>query len=97
MDFFQDNIASFFTVFFWGDPHFTTSDGQSYTFNGQGEYWMVYAPGQVSVQTRLAKAEAEGGSPSDATAYVAFAVCEDSSGSEKVSLPSKFQSKLRTH
>ncbi len=24
-----------------GDPHITTTDGFSYTFNGLGEYWMV--------------------------------------------------------
>jgi len=76
--------------YFWGDPHFTTSDGQSYTFNGQGEYWMVYAPGQASVQTRLAKATAEDGSLTDATAYVAFAVCEDSSGTEKLQFEVNF-------
>lgn len=23
---------------FWGDPHIITTDGLSYTFNGQGEY-----------------------------------------------------------
>jgi len=26
---------------FWGDPHFITLDKLPYTFNGQGEFWMV--------------------------------------------------------
>ena len=25
----------------WGDPHFTTIDGRTYTFNGLGEYVLM--------------------------------------------------------
>ena len=25
----------------WGDPHFTTIDGRTYTFNGLGEYVLL--------------------------------------------------------
>jgi hypothetical protein len=73
------------TIMTWGDPHFTTSDGQTYTFNGEGEYWMVYSPGRVSIQTRLAKAVADDGSPSQATAFIGFAAKEDSTGTAVVS------------
>lgn len=69
---------------FWGDPHFTTSDGSSYTFNGIGEYWMVYAPGTVLIQTRLEKALTENGDESQATAFVGFAAQEEASNSGKV-------------
>jgi hypothetical protein len=35
-----------------GDPHFITSDGAKYTFNGVGEYWYVYSK-DVNVGTKV--------------------------------------------
>ena len=36
----------------WGDPHFTTLDGSSYTFNGHGEYtYLAIANDSVPVNT----------------------------------------------
>ena len=32
---------SFSPGFLWGDPHFETLDGNSYTFNGIGEYQLI--------------------------------------------------------
>ena len=31
-----------------GDPHFTTIDGLTYTFNGLGEYWLVRTRDRMS-------------------------------------------------
>ncbi|CAF4002374.1 unnamed protein product, partial [Rotaria sp. Silwood1] len=33
----------------WGDPHFTTLDGTSYTFNGYGEYIYLVIPSKASI------------------------------------------------
>ena len=32
---------SSFVAISYGDPHFETFDGNVYTFNGRGEYWLV--------------------------------------------------------
>lgn len=61
------------TAFNFGDPHITTSDGVLYSFNGLGEYHMVYAPRIFSLQARTQKAIKDDGSASDATVFVAFA------------------------
>ncbi|CAK8690969.1 unnamed protein product [Clavelina lepadiformis] len=63
-----------FPSFLWGDPHITTLDSVSYTFNGLGEYIMVYAPSVITVQARTKKVAKEDGTLSDATGFVAFAV-----------------------
>ena len=37
-------------AWFWGDPHFTTLDDFTYTFNGIGEYVLLRAVGEVNVE-----------------------------------------------
>lgn len=36
----------------FGDPHFTTLDGRSYTFNGWGEYILLDIDDSISIQAR---------------------------------------------
>ncbi|CAF1038779.1 unnamed protein product [Rotaria magnacalcarata] len=60
-----------------GDPHFTTLNGGSYTFNGYGEYTLIKSTvAQFEVQVRLAPVNANSPSPSsdNATAIVAFVI-----------------------
>jgi hypothetical protein len=37
-----------------GDPHITTLDSASYTFNGVGEFWMVISP-NLGMQARMSQ------------------------------------------
>ena len=37
----QANIHDTHTAWGWGDPHITTLDGRTYTFNGWGEYTLL--------------------------------------------------------
>ena len=37
----------------WGDPHITTLDGHSYTFNGYGEFVMLRYGTSVEFQARM--------------------------------------------
>jgi len=53
----------------WGDPHFTTLDDFTYTFNGLGEYVLLRAMGEVELQGRTALADS-----SNATVFSAFAI-----------------------
>lgn len=40
--------------FTWGDPHFQTVDGHTYTFNGLGEYVLLQSPeNNLEIQVRL--------------------------------------------
>ncbi|CAF1153616.1 unnamed protein product [Adineta steineri] len=52
-----------------GDPHFSTLDGNSYTFNGHGEYSLLRSlDGQFEIQVRLAQlVNASGSSTSTST------------------------------
>jgi hypothetical protein len=34
-------LILFLAALSWGDPHFTTFDGNNYTFNGRGEYTLL--------------------------------------------------------
>jgi len=56
---------------FWGDPHFTTLDDFTYTFNGIGEYVLLRAAGEIN-------AELQGRTvlvpSSNATVFSAFAI-----------------------
>ena len=72
-------------MFGWGDPHITTTDGAEYTFNGLGEYWMVYAPGEFNMQTRLAKTFTADGDPTEATVFSGFVAREDATNNDTVS------------
>ncbi|XP_077864356.1 mucin-like protein, partial [Saccoglossus kowalevskii] len=69
-----------------GDPHLTTLDGVSYTFNGFGEYTLATVDnGFFRLQGRTAKALDEDGNPVDhATIFVAFAAKEKTSSTVQV-------------
>ncbi|XP_076807201.1 uncharacterized protein LOC143450511 isoform X3 [Clavelina lepadiformis] len=67
--------------FLWGDPHLTTFDGASYTFNGLGEYYMVYAPTLISIQARTKRVLKDDGTESDATGFVACVVKDHTNNS----------------
>lgn len=41
------------TAWAWGDPHLTTLDGHSYTFNGYGEYVMLRYNDSIQFQGRM--------------------------------------------
>lgn len=74
---------------FWGDPHFTTLDGKSYTFNGLGEYTLTNIATEnvtFSLQARTERAVKEDGSLSDATIFSAFAAMDQSNASIHVQL-----------
>jgi len=58
----------------------------SYTFNGLGEYYMVYAPDVFTLQARTTNAIGEDGTTSDATVFSAFVAQEHQSNSGVVSL-----------
>ena len=73
----------FFIIFFissgggWGDPHITTLDKRTFTFNGLGEYILLDIPdGPFQLQFRTARALNKDNEPTDATIYSAFAVRE---------------------
>jgi len=55
----------------WGDPHFTTLDNFTYTFNGIGEYVLLRAMGEVNVEFQGRTALV---SSSNATMFSAFAM-----------------------
>ncbi|CAF0966865.1 unnamed protein product [Rotaria sp. Silwood1] len=61
-----------------GDPHFSTLDGNSYTFNGHGEYTLLKSiDKQFEIQVRLAPLVNESVSPTsmnNATAIIAFVI-----------------------
>ncbi|XP_053372780.1 uncharacterized protein LOC123559692 [Mercenaria mercenaria] len=58
-----------------GDPHFTTIDGLSYTFNGHGEYHLLNIDNiGFGIQARTERVLAVNGTSADATVFTAFAV-----------------------
>lgn len=62
----------------FGDPHFTTLDGFTYTFNGHGEYTMIKSTDEnvtFELQARTGRAiEADSGNFTNATIFTAFAI-----------------------
>jgi hypothetical protein len=57
----------------FGDPHLTTLDGFSYTFNGLGEFWLVHSASQdVSVQVRYTQCPSVSGQNATCTSGVAI-------------------------
>ncbi|XP_019630499.1 PREDICTED: sushi domain-containing protein 2-like [Branchiostoma belcheri] len=70
----------------FGDPHFITLDGVSYTFNGAGEFLLlVVNNGQFSVQGRMEQL-ASNGSALSATILTALVMKENSSETVQVQL-----------
>ena len=61
----------YFIAWFWGDPHFTTLDEFTYTFNGIGEYVLLRAMGEVNVEFQGRTALVPS---SNATVFSAFAI-----------------------
>ena len=58
-------------AWFWGDPHITTLDDFTYTFNGLGEYVLLRAMGEINVEFQGRTALAPS---SSATVFSAFAI-----------------------
>ncbi|KAM3867425.1 sushi domain-containing protein 2 [Diretmus argenteus] len=63
-----------------GDPHFITFDGLSYTFNGKGEYCLVFSPDkELSVQARTEQVKLKNGTSAKATRLSSVAMKEKAS------------------
>ena len=61
----------FYLGWAWGDPHFTTIDGRTYTFNGLGEYVLLRIDSiNFQIQGRTAKLV----NGSDATFFTVLAI-----------------------
>ncbi|KAL4219782.1 hypothetical protein ACF0H5_020194 [Mactra antiquata] len=74
---------------FWGDPHFQTLDGLSYTFNGLGEYTLLQMEmgnKTFNLQARTQRAVKSDGTLSDATIFSAFAAMDETNASFHVEL-----------
>ena len=54
-----------------GDPHFTTLDDFTYTFNGLGEYVLLRAAGEINVEFQARTALVPS---SNATVFSAFTI-----------------------
>ncbi|XP_060067948.1 mucin-like protein [Ylistrum balloti] len=62
--------------FMYGDPHFTSLDGKTFTFNGKGEYIMLKVSNgnhSLELQARTGQATSENGTDLRATVFTAFA------------------------
>ncbi|XP_053372966.1 uncharacterized protein LOC123561091 [Mercenaria mercenaria] len=59
----------------FGDPHISTLDGVTYTFNGYGEYILLrITSADFEIQSRTERAKKSDGSDSEATIFTAFVV-----------------------
>ena len=67
--------------FNYGDPHITTLDGRSYTFNGLGEYVMTRITGQFELQARTILTP---GNTTNITATIFSAVAMGSLGNNSI-------------
>ncbi|KAH9498702.1 hypothetical protein Btru_004609, partial [Bulinus truncatus] len=88
---FQCSLASeFISGGALGDPHIKTLDGFEYTFNGLGEYILVYITEQdLMVQARTRQVLNSQGNTTNATVFVAFAAKEGNYSKFQVELDSK--------
>ncbi|XP_023930884.1 uncharacterized protein LOC106158645 [Lingula anatina] len=89
----SDNCGVYFQYrpndksWFRGDPHFTTLDGVTYTFNGHGEYQLLNAGnGAFIMQTRLEPVSSSQGTTVNATIFSAFAAKDSDSSRLHVQL-----------
>lgn len=58
---FPVKLFAFFSGLIWGDPHFSTLDNKTYTFNGLGEYTMVVIDnGVFEMQARTKRTSGRG-------------------------------------
>lgn len=63
----------FFLASVLGDPHFITFDGCRYTFNGKGEYILLYSPEyQLTVQGRTEPMKLESGKNGWSVKFLSF-------------------------
>uniref|UniRef100_A0A8C9S3J0 Sushi domain containing 2 n=1 Tax=Scleropages formosus TaxID=113540 RepID=A0A8C9S3J0_SCLFO len=64
----------------FGDPHIITFDGTTYTFNGQGEYYLVRSPSNnLTIQGRTERVKMENGTLAKATRLSSVAMMEKGS------------------
>uniref|UniRef100_A0A3B3QP37 Sushi domain containing 2 n=1 Tax=Paramormyrops kingsleyae TaxID=1676925 RepID=A0A3B3QP37_9TELE len=74
----------------FGDPHFVTFDGISYTFNGQGEYYLVRAASKgLTIQGRTERVKMENGTLAKAAMLSAVSMQEKTSDIIEVRLASQ--------
>ncbi|XP_048860645.1 sushi domain-containing protein 2 isoform X2 [Brienomyrus brachyistius] len=74
----------------FGDPHFVTFDGISYTFNGQGEYYLVQAASKgLTIQGRTERVKMENGTLAKAARLSAVSMQEKTSDIIEVRLASQ--------
>ena len=72
----NDEFKLYFSGTFWGDPHFLTLDGKTFTFNGLGEYDLLKLETEditFVLQGRTKQAVTVDGTVTDATIFSAFA------------------------
>ncbi|XP_035022120.2 sushi domain-containing protein 2 isoform X2 [Hippoglossus stenolepis] len=82
--------------FVFGDPHFITFDGLSYTFNGEGEFDLVSSPERkLSIQARTERVELQNSTLAKATWLSAVAMKERSSDVIEVRLAERRLQVLR--
>lgn len=73
----------------WGDPHLTTLDAKTYTFNGHGEYTLLdIDSGYFNLQGRTMRAIRNGTASALATVFTAFATKQNDSDTVEASLNS---------
>ena len=81
---YHDNIKElfiflhYFTGWNFGDPHITTLDGRTYTFNGLGEYVMTRITDEFELQARTTVAS------DNATATIFSAVAMGGNGTSEL-------------
>ncbi|KAL4609674.1 sushi domain-containing protein 2-like [Arapaima gigas] len=74
----------------FGDPHFVTFDGTSYSFNGQGEYYLVKAfQKNLTIQGRTERVRMSNGTLARATSLSSVAMKERNSDIIEVRLGNK--------